>query len=194
MQAPQDVQNWQIGQPATNKAGGKTASILDGEGGPVVFTTNVLRCPFDAVGYNDPDATRVNLCLEADTALADWCRHLDATIIPMVQKRSSALFGKNVPEADLRANYFSPIKENEKYASSLFKNKMNKVGRGAVRIWNKGGMPREAPENWQDLQVQARVVLKSLWIQSRNWGLTFEVADAMICSEAAAAACPFSTE
>ena len=74
---------------------------------------------------------------------------------------------------------------------ALFKIKMSKVGKGAVRIWNKGGLPRDMPESWLDVHIQARVVLKSLWIQSRNLGLTFEISDAMICSEESAqATCP----
>ena len=62
---------------------------------------------------------------------------------------------------------------------------------GAARCWNKGGLAREMPESWQGLQIQARVVLKSLWTQSRNFGLTFEVSDTMICSEADPVTCPF---
>ena len=46
-------------------------------------------------------------------------------------------------ESDLRPNYYSALKENEKYGTTLFKCKMNKVGKGAVRIWNKGGLARE---------------------------------------------------
>ena len=69
--------------------------------------------------------------------------------------------------------------------------KMNKAGKGAVRVWNKGGLAREMPETWQGLHIQAPVVLKSLWIQSRNFGLTFEISDAMICSEAEQSTCPF---
>ena len=94
-------------------------------------------------------------------------------------------------ESDLKPNYYSPLKINEKYGTSLFKMKMNKCGKGAVRVWNKGGLSREMPETWQGLQIQARVVLKSLWIQSRNFGLTFEISDAMVCSEADPVTCPF---
>ena len=72
--------------------------------------------------------------------------------------------------------------------------KMNKAGKGAVRVWNKGGLAREMPETWQGLHIQARVVLKALWIQSRNFGLTFEISDAMICSEAEPSTCPFPVD
>ena len=58
----------------------------------------------------------------------------------------------------------------------------------------KGGLPREMPETWQGLHIQARVVLKSLWIQSRNLGLTLEVSDVMICSQDEPTSCPFPVD
>ena len=75
--------------------------------------------------------------------------------------------------------------------AQVSKMKMNKEGRGAVRVWTKQNMARELPSSWQGLQIQARVVLKSLWIQSRNFGLTFEISNAQICAEAEPVTCPF---
>ena len=50
------------------------------------------------------------------------------------------------------------------------------------------------PESWTGLQIQAPVLVKSIWLQCRNFGLTFEIANAMICSEAELASCPFPTD
>ena len=58
-------------------------------------------------------------------------------------------------------------------------------------MWNKGGLSQEMPESWQGLLIQARMVLKSMWIQSRNVGLTFEISEVMICSEMEQPICPF---
>ena len=187
---PQNIDQWKICEPVSNKAGGKTCAILDGNGNPIALTTNLLRSPFDASGYDDPDASRVNLCLEADEELVEWCAKLDAEVLKICRQHSRKLFGKEVYlESELKANYYSPIKQNEKHGTHLFKMKMNKIGK-AVRVWNKGGLPREMPETWQGLQIQARVVLKSIWIQSRSFGLTCEVSDVMICSEAEPFSCP----
>ena len=192
---PRNIDKWQICEPVANKAGGKTCAILDEKGGPISFTTNVLRSPFDGTGYNDPDASRVSLCLEADEELMEWCAELDAEIIKICRHQSRKLFGKEVYlESELRANYYSPLKQNEKYGTTLFKTKMNKCGKQAVRVWNTGGLARQIPETWQGMQIQARVVLKSLWLQSRNFGLTLEISDAMICSEAEPSTCPFPVD
>ena len=88
----------------------------------------------------------------------------------------------------------SHLKQNDKYGSNLLKLKMNKVGRGAVRVWNKGGLKRKMPESWAGLLIQARVVIKSIWIQGRTFGLTLEITDAMVASEAAPATCAFDID
>ena len=194
-QFPQHVVSWQVCEPIANKAGGKTAAILDEHGGPISFTTGILRAPFDASGYNDPDATRVGLCLEADAELSEWVQELDAEVLKLCRINSQKLFGKQVYlESELKPNYYSALKDNQKYNTSLFKMKMNKVGKGDVRVWNKAGLAREMPESWQGLQIQARVIIKCIWLQSRSFGLTFEIADAMICCEAEPATCPFAAQ
>ena len=105
------------------------------------------------------------------------------------------LFGQQVHlESDLKPNYYTALKDNQKYGTTLFNINMNRVGKGAVRIWNKAGLAREMPESWAGLQIQARVVKQSIWLQSRTFGLTFEIADAMVCSDAGPATCPFAAQ
>jgi hypothetical protein len=194
-QFPRNVDKWQVCEAIANKAGGKTAAVLDESGGPLSFTTGILRAPFDASGYNDPDATRVGLCLEADAELSGWLLELDAELLKLCRINSQKLFGKQAYlESELKPNYYSALKSNEKYGTTLFKMKLNKAGKGAVRVWNKAGLAREMPESWAGLQIQARVVIKSIWLQSRSFGLTFEIADAMVCSEAEPATCPFPAQ
>ena len=102
-------------------------------------------------------------------------------------------FGKKVFAAELRANYHSCVRDADKYGSHLLKLKMNKAGaRGTVRVWNEAGLARSQPASWQDCTVQTRAALKSLWIQGRNFGLTWAAVDVMIESEGdVVMACPF---
>ena len=107
---------------------------MNENGGPISFTTNILRSPFDASSYNDPDASRVNLSLEVDNELVDGCAELDVEILKMCKKQSKALFGKEIYiESDLKPNYYSALKQSDKYGTHLFKMKINKVGRDASR-------------------------------------------------------------
>ena len=129
-QFPRNVDKWQLCEPIANKAGGKTAAILDENGGPISFTTGILRAPFDACGYNDPDATRVGLCLEADAEFSGWLQELDAEVLKLCRIHSQKLFGRQVYlESELKPNYYSPLKDNQKYNASFFKCKFNKVGK-----------------------------------------------------------------
>ena len=199
MNLPTNFEEWQICEPVASKSGGKTAAVLGKGGEPISLTLPPLWSPFDALGYNDPDALRVNLSLELTSDnkdVVDWCSEMDAEILKTCRQNSRRIFGKDMYlESDLRSMYYSPLKQNEKYGTSLFKTKLHKgSGRHAVRVWSKGGLKRDPPESWAGLTVQCRVVLKSLWIQSRSFGLTFEVSDAMITEEEANVDCPFTVE
>ncbi len=200
MSLPIDFANIQICEPVASKSGGKTAAVLGAKGEPISFTLPVLRSPFDASAYNDEAATRVNLSLEVDSEnqnIVDWCEALDTWMLQYCSKNCRRLFGKDyLSTSELRPLYYSSLKANEKYGTHLFKMKMNKgTGRHAVRIWNKGGLKREPPPDWAGLHVQARVVLKSMWLQgSRSFGLTFEITDAMITGEEQTADCPFAVD
>ena len=133
------------------------------------------------------------MCLEADAELSGRLQDLDAELLKLCRINSQKLFGKQVYlESELKSSYYSALKSNEKYGTTLFKMKMNKAGKGAVRVWNKAGLAREMPESWAGLQIQARIVIKSIWHQSRSFGLTFEIA--VICSEAEPATCPFAAQ
>ena len=201
MSLPVNFAEWQIcGEPVASKSGGKTAAILGAKGEPICFTLPALHSPFDASAYNDESATRVNLSLDIDSEnqyIVDWCATLDTWLLQYCSKNCRRLFGKDyLSMSELRPLYYSPLKANEKYGTHLFKMKLNKgTGRHAVRIWNKGGLKRDPPESWAGLTVQARVVLKCMWLQgSRSFGLTFECADAMITGEGTTEECPFAVD
>ena len=156
--------------------------------------TDPCRVPFDAQGFQDSEATRVNLCLEADAAITTWAQGLDEHMVTLLASRSQVFFGKVLSEAEVRANFHSAVKDADKYGSQLFKLKMNKAGRGTVRVWTEAGFTRSQPQTWQDATVQARAVLKGMWIQGRSFGLTCEATDVLIKSEGdAVMECPFET-
>ena len=191
------IADWQILEVQPTKSGGKSAAIVGPKCEPVCITFPVLKSPFDASAYNDETASRVNLTLEvSEHDIIEWFAALDSWVLQYCSKNCRRLFGKDyISISELRPLYYSPLKSNEKYGTNLLKLKMNKSGKHSVRIWNKGGLPRDPPECWADLQIQARVVLKSLWLQgSRSFGLTFECTDAMIVGEEPTKSCPFNID
>ena len=191
------IADWQILEVQPTKSGGKSATIVGPKCEPICITFPALKSPFDASAYNDESASRVNLTLEvSDNEIIEWFAALDIWVIQECSKNCRRLFGKDyISSSELRPMYFSPLKSNEKYGTHLLKLKMNKIGKHSVRIWNKGGLPRESPECWADLQIQVRVVLKSLWLQgNRSFGLSFECSDAMIVGEEPTKTCPFTID
>ena len=64
MVLPTDFAKWSICDPIASKSGGRTCAVLGAKGEPISFTLPPLKSPFDALGYNDPDAQRVNICFE----------------------------------------------------------------------------------------------------------------------------------
>ncbi len=151
----------------------------------------LVRGAFETQGLEEDDAPRVNLCLEAAAELISWVAEVEKQIRAKLEGSALEIFGKKLSVEELRANYHSAIKEVDKYGSHLLKIKMNKSGRGVVRVWNEMGVLRPMPATWQDCTVQVRATLKGLWIQGRSFGLTWEVVDALVAAEAAPAECPF---
>ena len=143
---PQDYQTWKLQPPVPNKAGGKSASITDADGSPVMLFTDPCRVPFDAQNFQDPEATRVNLCLESTEAITSWAQGVDDHMVTLMASRSQVFFGKVLSEAEVRASYHSAVKEADKYGSQLLKLKMNKAGRGTVRVWTEAGFQRSQPQ------------------------------------------------
>ena len=189
---PQDYQSWKLQPAVPNKAGGKSAGITDVDGNPVTLFTAHCRVPFDAVGFQDPEASRVNLAMEANPEIVSWVQGLDAHMVALLASRSQVYFGKVLSEAEVRANYHSCIREEDKYGSRLLKLKMNKAGRGTVRVWNEAGLARSQPASWQECVVQTRAVLEGIWFQGRNFGVTWEATDVLLKSEGdVVMECPF---
>ena len=58
-----------------------------------------------------------------------------------------------------------------------------------VKIWQ-DKKPREAPETWTGASVNARILIKSLYLMGGNIGVTFEVSDVEIV-DLPTSSCPF---
>ncbi len=79
---------------------------------------------------------------------------VDQQILARLEGRAVEVFGKKLSMEELRANYHSAIKDADKYGSQLLKIKMNKSGRGVVRVWNEAGIMRPMPATRQDCTGQ----------------------------------------
>ena len=117
MALPKDVAKWTICDPVASKSGGRTCALLGAKGEPISFTLPPLKSPFDALGYNDPDALRVNISWEIgpdNEEIVTWVKELDAKVIKLCGQNAHKLFPGKVTylESDLRPMYFPPLKTN----------------------------------------------------------------------------------
>ena len=119
---PQTVEKWQMNLqvcgPIASKAGGKACAILDEHAATI--STGIISSHFDASGYNQPDPSRVGLCIEPDAQLPEWLQERDAESLKLCRINCQKLFGKQAYlESDLKPNYYSALKQNENTALSF---------------------------------------------------------------------------
>ncbi len=67
--------------------------------------------------------------------------------------------------------------------------KMNITGRNRVQIYDMNKMPCEAPESWIGTNVTVRLVVKSVWLMNKEWGILYEAQAVQI--DVQAVECPF---
>ena len=72
---------WSIGDVVTSSKGNKTAPITDVKGEPIFLQLTTpkepLTAPFGASAYNDPQATRKNICFRCTEELEQTISAID---------------------------------------------------------------------------------------------------------------------
>ena len=158
---------------------GKSAQILRGKDLHMV-QFGAMEAPFNASAYNEPDASRVNLCMRTTPAIEDFLAEYEAWLMDYCQQESARLFGKQMSLDEVKFMYTPLLKMSDKYPT-LWKVKLNKTGRHAVRCWDKDTRQKMTiPEDWREYSITPRVWIKSLWIQSKSFGVTMELVDALL--------------
>ena len=158
---------------------GKSAQILkDKDLHMIQFDTT--EAPFNASAFNEPDANRVNLCMRTTPAIEDFLMETEAWLLDYCQQESVRLFGKQMSLDEVKFMYTPLLKMSDKYPT-IWKVKLNKTGRQAVRCWDKDTRQKmDTPQDWREYAITPRVWIKSLWIQSKSFGVTMELVDAVL--------------
>jgi hypothetical protein len=111
-----------LGELRTNAKGGKTASISQHGGKPVIITATVpLQCPFGASLFQDDGtSTRLNIDFAQLEGLEAIFRGIDEQLIlAAIVAKDSLWVGEGLTEQQIRDNYSSPLKEREGYSTTL---------------------------------------------------------------------------
>ena len=186
-----DVTGLSLGDAVLGK-GARICPIV-GKSGEAVFwrPQTYMEVAYEPVGYNDPEANRVNLSLRPTQAVVDAVRHFDNYLIAYIAHHSERVLGKYMDEATVRDRYQSVLKSSDKYPAPTLRCKLTHTGRGAVKIWNADGQPRNAPDSWVSCGARVHLQLKSVYVMAggKEFGPILEVRDVQLAEPEQA--CPF---
>ena len=183
--------NWELSDIITNAKNVRSAMITDKKGALVTQNiaskTEPLSTPFGASAFNDPTATRKNLCLRCPPSLEEKINRIDNYMRQYLVKHATRLFkGKQV-------NYKPLLVPGKDDYPPLLRCKINTAGHKACKVWNDDNERCDMPEDLRDYNlVGVRVHFRSLWLMGDSCGITTDIIDLRIV--ALENECPFDEE
>ena len=132
-----DLASLALGDVVTTGKGAKQIPLSAIGGDPVIWKPrDALNVLFEPLAYNQPDATRVNLCLSVTPAVVSSLQDFDDWCVTTLAAQSPRLLGSQLSVGEVRNRFQSTLRTHEASGSTSLRLKMNLSGRAAVRIWN----------------------------------------------------------
>ena len=173
-------------QVSTKGAKSVPLSFLGGKG--IYLHASALTPLFEPSAFNDPAATRVNLCLSTNDTVETTLSQIDAQLIALLVPVSQKMFGTPLSEAQVRERMQPSIRRSDKGYTS-WRMKMNVSGRSGVQIYDIDKRQTSPPDTWVGSDVSVRVLVRSIWLMNKEWGVLYEVQAIQI--EPCSLVCPF---
>ena len=107
-------------------------------------------------------------------SLAEQLKSLDDSLINAIAADSKKYFGQILSIEEVKQRMQPSVRVSEK-GFSHWRCKMNIAGRGKVQCYGMDKNVRDLPESWLECKVRPRVMLKSIWIMSKEIGCLWEV-------------------
>ena len=166
-------------------------SSTDFPGGKVVFIgEHSCEAPFGPTNFDrDPLAVRQNLELRLTSEQDTFFSGVDTWAIEYIVANSERFFKKKMSLEQIKEQYHSPIKRNEKY-EPLLRTKITTSGTWATRYWSPDGNEAVAPTKWRGGTFKPRLHISHLWIMGSSCGLAVNVTDLQVEDEIICQ-CPF---
>ena len=185
-----DISTLALGDVVTTGKGAKQIPLSTISGEPVIWRPkDALTVLFEPSAYNQPDATRVNLCLSVSRSVVSCLQDFDEWCVSTLAAQSSKLLGSQLSAKEVRHRYQPTLRVHEASGSQSLRLKMNLSGRAAVRIWNPMGTQVSAPPSWSQCSAKCRIRLKGFWIMAKEIGIVAECTDVQL--DTAAVECPW---
>ena len=185
-----DLASLALGELQTTGKGAKQIPLSTIGGEAVIWTPkDALTVLFEPSAYNQPDATRVNLCLSVTPAVVSSLRDFNEWCVNTLAAESPRLLGSILSAEEVRNRFQPTLRTHEATGSQSLRLKMNMMGRAAVRIWSPMGTQISAPPSWSQCSAKCRVKLKGFWLMAKEIGVVAECLDVQL--DTAEAECPF---
>ncbi len=179
-----------LGDLVTTGKGAKQIPLLCASGESVLWQPKeALTVLFEPSAYNQPDASRVNLCLSVTPAVASSLTDFDEWCVTTLAAQSPKLFGSQLSVEEVRNRFQPTLRIHEASCSQSLRLKMNLSGRAAVRLWSPMGTQISAPHSWSQCTARCRIRLKGFWLMSKDIGVVAEAVDVQL--DSAETECPF---
>ncbi len=185
-----DINAIRLGPLQTSSKGAKQAPLLYQNEKSIFTQLGPLSVCYEPSAFGDPTASRVNLVLSTNDAVETALSELDSRVVALLALDSAKYFGTNLTESQIRDRMQSSVRASEKSAYKTCRMKMNISGRNRVQLFAADKAPCEAPETWINASVVVRLLIKSIWLMNKEWGILFE-APAVQIVETCTAECPF---
>ena len=167
--------DFKLGDLIVTSKGAKQIPVTTKASSPLIWMHSESLSPcYQPSAFNDPDATRVNLCLQMTDSLAQQLKSFDAALITAIAANSKAYFGQILTIDEVKNRMQPSVKVSEK-GFDHWRCKMNIAGRSKVQCFGLDRCVRGLPENWLSVSVRPRVQIKSVWIMSKETGVIYEV-------------------
>ena len=168
--------NWLIGDVITSSKGNKTAPITNVKGEPIFLQLTTpkepLTAPFGASAYNDPQATRKNICFRCTEELEQTISAIDHYMEAYLKEHSQRLFkGKQMT--------YKPLLSLKEDYPALLRCKINTVGQRAARFWTPLYTRTDPPVDFKECAISPRAQVRSLWVMGSECGVCLDVCDVM---------------
>ncbi len=186
--SPLDTSAIKLGALQVSAKGAKQVPIFYTNDKSVFLQLGPLSTLFEPSAFGDPAATRVNLVLTTNEIVEETLSELDRRVVELLAADATKFFGTALTEAQILERMQPSLRVSDKGYKSC-RMKMNITGRNRVQIYDMNKMPCEAPENWIGTNVTARLVVKSVWLMNKEWGILYEAQAVQV--DVQAVECPF---
>ena len=185
-----DLGSIALGDVVTTGKGAKQIPLTTIGGEAVTWLPkDALTVLFEPSAYNQPDATRVSLCLSVTPGVASSLADLDERCVTTLAAQSPKLLNSRLPVEEVRNRFQPTLRTHGATGSQSLCLKMNLSGRTAVHIWSPMGTQISAPPSWSQCSAKCRIRLKGFWLMAREIGLVAECTDVQL--DTAQVECPF---